>query len=318
MAWVLFIVGPTASGKSAWALDLAARWNGTVVNADSRQFYRDARIGTACPPDEWLRRVPHRLYALLSPDHRVSAGTYVGMARAVIQECWRSGRLPIVVGGSGLYYRALRYGLHPPVGADPAVRQHLEARHRQEGLAALYAELQAVDPTTARRIHPNDARRVLRALEIYYQTGEPPSRWQPGWRCPVLPSVALGLLPPPDRLRERIVRRNRDFWSMGWLDEVVRLIERGVPLEAPVFESIGYRRIAEWWRAGRPLSEADLLAQVDRETWDLARRQIKWFRREPDVLWWTEPPPLPVVERFVRPKLCGYPAPLMKRAGPCS
>lgn len=315
MAWVLFIVGPTASGKSAWALDLAVRWNGTVVNADSRQFYRDARIGTACPPVEWFQRVPHRLYAFLPPDRWLSAGTYGGMAWDVIQECWRSGRLPIVVGGSGLYYRAVRYGLHPPVGADPAVRRRLEERCRQEGLAALYAELQAVDLTTARRIHPNDARRVLRALEIYYQTGEPPSRWRPGWRHPVLPSVALGLLPPPDRLQAQIVRRNRDFWSMGWLGEVVRLIEQGVSLDAPVFESIGYRRIAEWWQAGRPIPEADLLAQIDREVWDLARRQIKWFRREPDILWWTEPPPLPVVERFLRPKLrwrlglgVGYPS----------
>jgi tRNA dimethylallyltransferase len=303
VTWVLFIVGPTASGKSAWALDLAVRWNGTIVNADSRQFYQDARIGTACPPDAWLRQVPHRLYAFLPPDRRVSAGLYAEMARDVIRECWRSGRLPIVVGGSGLYYRALRYGLHPPVGADPAVRRNLEERHRQEGLAALYAELRAVDPVTADRIHPNDARRVLRALEIYYRTGQPPSRWRPGWRRPVFPSVALGLLPPPQSLQERIARRNRDFWSMGWLDEVLRLVRRGVPPEAPVWESIGYRLIAEWWQARRPFSEAELLTRIDRQTWDLARRQIKWFRREPDVLWWTEPPPLDVLERFVRSRL---------------
>ncbi|MCS7313456.1 MAG: tRNA (adenosine(37)-N6)-dimethylallyltransferase MiaA [Acidobacteria bacterium] len=313
MAWVLFIVGPTASGKSAWALDLAIRWNGTVVNADSRQFYRDARIGTACPPAEWFRQAPHRLYAFLPPDQQISAGAYARMAWAVIRGCWRSGRLPIVVGGSGLYYRAVRYGLHPPVGADPSVRRHLEQRYRQEGLTTLYMELQAVDPTAARRIHPNDARRVLRALEIYYQTGEPPSRWRPGWRRPVFPSIALGLLPPPNRLREQIVGRNREFWSMGWLDEVVQLIERGVSLDAPVFEPIGYRGIAGWWQAGRPVPEADLLAQVDREGWNLARRQIKWFRREPDVLWWTEPPPLHVVERFIRPRLLGSSGPSTER-----
>ncbi len=303
MAWVLFITGPTASGKSAWALDLAVRWGGTVVNADSRQFYRDVPVGTACPPAEWSRQVPHRLYAFLPPDRRLSAGAYAEMARGVIRECWRSGRLPIVVGGSGLYYRALRYGLHPPVGADPAVRRDLEDRLRREGLATLYAELQAVDPVTAGQIHPHDARRVLRALEIYYLTGHPPSRWRPGWRRPVLPSVALGLMPPPRCLRERVVRRNRELWSLGWLDEVVRLVRRGVPLDAPVFESIGYRQIAEWWQAGRPFPEADLLDRLDRETWDLARRQMKWFRREPDVLWWTEPPPPAVVERFVRQRL---------------
>ena len=303
MDWVLFIVGPTASGKSDWAVALAEQWHGVVINCDSRQFYRDVPIGTAWPSPEAMQRVPHLLYGWLHPEERPSVGEFIRRARAAVLNAWARGRLPILVGGSGLYYRGFRFGLHPPPAADPTVRSELEMRAREEGLSALYTELQQVDPQSAARIHPHDARRIIRALEIYHTTGRPASVWRTGWRHPVWPSVAIGLMPPWSYLRNRIRERNRVMWQSGWLDEVVSLLDAGIDLSAPVFESIGYRTIAEWWMRGRSVPETALLAEIDRATWRLARRQMQWFRRERDVIWWTAPPTIAEVTAWVRARL---------------
>ncbi len=304
MDWVLFIVGPTASGKSDWAVTLAERWHGVIINCDSRQFYRDVPIGTAWPSPEAMQRVPHLLYGWLHPDQRPSVGTFIRHARAAVLNAWAQGQLPILVGGSGLYYRGFRFGLHPPPATDPTVRAELEIRARAEGVEVLYAELQRLDPQSAARIHPHDTRRVIRALEIHYTTGRPASAWRTGWHRPVWPSVALGLMPPWTHLRARIIERNRAMWRSGWLDEVIALLEAGTDPAAPVFESIGYRAIAEWWMRGRPVPETDLLAAIDRATWRLARRQMQWFRRERDILWWTTPPTMTEITTWIRARLC--------------
>lgn len=286
---VLVILGPTASGKSSLALRLAAELGGEIVNADALQVYRGLDIGTAKPSPDEQRRVPHHLIDILGPEERYSAGEFARRATAAIAEIRRRGRLPLVVGGSGLYLRALLEGISPLPPGDPQVRAALEHRLRAEGLPALAEELARVDPATALRLAPGDTQRVLRALEVMTVSGRPLSAWiagQPFGRQR-LPAIRLGLTLPRAILYDRISNRADRMVRRGWVDEVVGLLDGGCSPDQPAFQAIGYRQIVQHVTGDWSLDKA--LDETIRATRRFAKRQLTWFRREADVAWFESP-----------------------------
>ncbi len=279
------ILGPTATGKSALALDLAERLGGEVINADALQVYRGFDIGTAKPTPEERRRVRHHLVDVLEPTERYSAGEFARRARRAITEIRGRGGRPIVVGGSGLYLRALLEGISPVPPGDPEVRAALRRRLGAEGLESLYRELGEVDPATAGRLAPGDTQRVLRALEVAAVSGTPLSEWIA--RRPYgeerLAAVRLGLTLPRTVLYDAIARRVGRMVEGGWVEEVARLLSRGLSRSAPAFQAIGYREMARHVTGAWSLERA--VDETVRATRRYAKRQLTWFRKEPDIVW---------------------------------
>jgi tRNA dimethylallyltransferase len=281
---VFALLGATATGKSALALELAAAASGEIVNADAFQLYRGLDIGTAKPDATARRRVPHHLLDLLDPIERFSAGEFARRARAALGEVAGRGLPAFVVGGSGLYLRALFAGLAelPPVSTG--VRATLAARLAAEGLPALRAELERLDPPTAARLRPRDTQRTLRALEIAHSSGRPLSSWlaRAGTTEPVA-AVKLGLTLPRGVLYDRIEARVLEMIARGWPDEVEALLASGTPPDAPAFRAIGY---GDWVRHLRGQSSfEETVARIVGATRKYAKRQETWFRREPEVEW---------------------------------
>ncbi len=302
---VLFIVGPTASGKSALARSIAEMCHGEIINFDARQIYQHARIGTAAPGPEEQQPIPHHLYNFLPPQKRFSAGAFEHRSARIIVNVIQRGHLPILVGGTGLYFRAARHGLLPAPGPTP-YRARLEQRLQREGPSSLYQELQSVDPDSAERIHPGDGKRIVRALEIYYVTGRPMSEFRKhhAFKTRRYFDRVIGLMPPRSRLKLRIHHRTEQMFADGWIDEVRDLLERGTPLDAPVFDAIGYRPIAEAIvRSQINTQIPNLIERITRETYHYARAQMKWFRREPDILWFHDPPDQSILISWIRPLL---------------
>lgn len=282
---VVVVLGPTATGKSALGLALAERLDGEIVNADALQVYRGFDVGTAKPSPEEQRRVPHHLVDVLDPTERYSAGEFARRARRAIEEIRGRSHRPIVVGGSGLYLRALLEGISPVPPGDREVRAKLRERLEDQGLATLYRELQARDPESAERLAPGDTQRILRALEVVEASGTPLSRWiarQPYGEARV-EAVRLGLTLPRKLLYDSLERRVTRMVERGWVDEVGRLLSRGVPLSAPAFQAIGYREIARHVAGEWSLERA--VEETVRATRRFAKRQLTWFRRERDVVW---------------------------------
>ncbi|HSS79453.1 MAG TPA: tRNA (adenosine(37)-N6)-dimethylallyltransferase MiaA [Thermoanaerobaculia bacterium] len=284
---VLAIVGPTATGKSALALALAERLGGEIVNADALQVYRGFDIGTAKPRLEERARVPHHLIDILEPHERYSAGEFARRAREAITEIQERGKAPIVVGGSGLYLRALFEGLSPVPPGDPEVRRELRERLDSEGLAPLREELIALDPVTAQRLGAGDTQRVLRALEVALVSGRPLSAWtaeQP-FGTQGIAVVRIGLTLPRSILYDRIAGRVTQMLEAGWLDEVAALLRRGFSATLPAFQAIGYRQLVRYLEGMLSLELA--VADIERETRRFAKRQETWFRKEPAVAWFS-------------------------------
>jgi tRNA dimethylallyltransferase len=291
MATTIAIVGPTAVGKSRLAIALAERLGGEIVNADALQAYRGFDIGTAKPSAEERRRIPHHLIDILDPQDRYSAGEFARRAHAAIEAIAARGRVPIVVGGSGLYLRALLDGISPVPAGDPEVRRELARRLAQEGLAALRAELEAVDPDSAARIAAGDSQRTLRALEVARASGVPLGSWiarQPFGR-ERLPAVRVGLTVARGILYDRIAVRVARMVTEGWVKEVEALLSSGLSPRLPAFQAIGYRQIARYLLGGCTLEQT--IEETVRATRRFAKRQLTWFRREPAVVWFqaTEP-----------------------------
>lgn len=281
---LLVIAGPTAAGKSALATDLAERRDGEIVSADALQVYRGLDIGTAKPEPVERRRVPHHLIDILDPDQPYSAGEFVRLARQAIDGIRKRGRQPFVVGGSGLYLRALTEGLVELPEVSGAIRARLRARLDTEGLGSLRRELERRDAVTARRLDPNDTQRTLRALEILEATGQPFSRWlADGPAAPAEPSRILALTLPRRLLYDRIADRVDRMMDRGWLDEVAGLLQAGVSRQSPAFQAIGYRQLAAVVAGERPLEEA--IQEIVRDTRRYAKRQLTWFRHQADVHW---------------------------------
>jgi tRNA dimethylallyltransferase len=282
------VLGPTASGKSALGLALAVRLGGEILCCDSMQVYRGMDIGTAKPTAEERRRRPHHLLDLVTPAEPFHAAAWAERARVVLAEVAERGALPIIVGGTGLYFRALTRGLFEAPPSDPEIR----ARHRAEaerlGVAALHRRLAEVDPEAAARILAGDLLRISRALEVHEQTGQTiTERQRQVSPPPALRLYTVVLDPPPARLRERVEARVAAMMDAGFLDEVRALRAAGYGATRAL-QAIGYRQLGEHLDGGRPL--ADAIGEITRATVAYGRRQRTWFRREPVTLRAPEPP----------------------------
>jgi tRNA dimethylallyltransferase len=276
-------VGPTGVGKTSLALALADHLPLEVVSADSRTVYRWMDIGTAKPTLVERRRVAHHLLDVVDPDEAYSLAVYQEQALAAISRISGRARLPLLVGGAGLYVSAVCDGLAiPEVPRDAAFRARLEERARSEGWSALQAELERVDPDSAARIDPKNVRRVIRALEVSYATGRPFSAWQKPVTPPV-ECVLIGLQMERSALYARIDQRIDTWVENGFVDEVGGLLERGYSPGLPSMSGIGYREIAQFLLGNIRLEVA--VAQFKQATHQYAKRQMTWFRRDARIHW---------------------------------
>jgi tRNA dimethylallyltransferase len=276
------IAGPTASGKSALALELAARSGGVVINADSAQVYRDLRIVSARPSAGNEARAPHRLYGYRDGAEACSAAEWAADARREIEAAQGEGRLPILTGGTGLYIRTLLEGIAPVPEIDTAVRTEVRALP----VAEAYRLLQAEDPQAAARLGSGDTTRVARALEVVRSTGRPLSDWQKERRGGLgvgVDLVPLILLPPRDWLHERCDKRFEIIFSKEGIDEISSLLERRLDPSLPVMRAIGVREIAAFLRGEATREEA--LEAGRAATRQYAKRQYTWFSRQPPAGW---------------------------------
>lgn len=286
------LAGPTASGKSAASLAIAARWPVEIISVDSALVYRGMDIGTAKPTAAELAAVPHHLIDIRDPLQAYSAAEFVADARRLMDDIRGRGRMPLLVGGTMLYFKALMEGLDDMPRADAAVRAELDLQARERGWPAMHAELARVDPATAARLAPNDAQRIQRALEVHRVSGRPISSFQRSDRGHVnpVPTGALISLEPDQRtwLHERIAQRFDAMLADGLIDEVRRLRARGdLTPDLPSMRCVGYRQVWEALdQAGtNDLSPADLGRLRDQgifATRQLAKRQITWLRSMPD------------------------------------
>jgi tRNA dimethylallyltransferase len=283
---LVVILGATGSGKTALALFLAGKLGGEIVSCDSVAVYRDLEIGTAKPSPEERERVPHHLIDAASPDQLVTAGDYSRRARKAIDEIRRRRHLPIVVGGTGLYLRALLEGLFPGEPRSEDLRLRLRERAAQRGPQYLHRLLRRLDPAAAAKIHANDVAKMIRALEVSIRSGRPMTElWRQG-RDPLqgFHILRLGLNPDRDALYLRLNQRAREMFAAGLIEETRALRERYGPETRPL-HSLGYRQAMDCLDGRLSLEEAILAAQQGHRNY--AKRQLTWFRREPDVHWWS-------------------------------
>ncbi|MBI4789928.1 MAG: tRNA (adenosine(37)-N6)-dimethylallyltransferase MiaA [Chloroflexi bacterium] len=274
------IVGPTAVGKTALAIQLAEEFRGEIVSADSRQVYREMDIGTAKPTSTERRRVPHHLLDLVNPGEAFTLAQYQHRAYAIIAEIHARGNVPLLVGGSGLYVRAILEGLDiPRIAPDPARRAELE----REPSPMLYARLQQLDPVAAAKIDPRNKRRIIRALEVSQAAGQPISELQTR-RAPNYRTLRLGLTLPRDELYRRINARVDQMMEAGLVAEVRALMAQGYGLETPSMSGLGYRQIAAYVRGEATLEEAVRL--LKRDTRRFVHHQYSWFRLDDPRIHW--------------------------------
>lgn len=287
------LMGPTASGKTALALEWAARHAGEIVSVDSALVYRGLDIGAAKPTAEERAAVPHHLIDVREPWQPYSAADFAREARAAIDDILARGRLPILAGGTGLYFHALLHGLSAMPEADPAMRMQLEAEAAERGWPALHAELAAVDPEAAARIHATDPQRIQRALEVYRLSGRTISDWRrAAARAPRLPCRVLSLVVAPhDRavLHARIARRFDAMLAAGFLDEMRTLRalpglrDHPAPRDLPAIRAVGYRQA--WEHLDREYDAATFRDRTIFATRQLAKRQLTWLRGGLDLRW---------------------------------
>lgn len=281
---VVAIVGPTGVGKTALALELAQHLDAEIVNADSRQVYRGLNIGSAKPTADERALVPHHLFDVAEPDEPFDCARYRELARAVIAAIQARGKRALLVGGTGLYLKALRYGLFPGPPRDAALRDQLVALEAASP-GSLYARLRAVDPIAADRLHPHDRVRLIRAIEVYERTGRPLSAWQEehAFRTAELSIHMIGVTMARPALYERIDTRCRAMVEAGLVDEVRWLWQRGYGPDLGPLRSIGYREIGAHLQGLCDLDQA--IADMARATRHLAKRQLTWFRADSAIHW---------------------------------
>ncbi len=282
---LLAVVGPTASGKSALGVALATRFDGEVLACDSTAVYRGIDIGTDKVPVAEQRGVPHHLVDMVEPTDVYSAARYGHDAAAVAREVVGRGRLPMLVGGTGFYYRALVRGLFPGPARDVALRARLDRVAAHKGPECLHRWLSRVDPASAERIQPRDQMRLVRALEVYLLTRTPLTAHFAATTSPIadFDVLTIGVRLPRPALLERVSRRVDQQFQSGVVDEVERLLAAGVPPAAHAFSGLVYRQVMEMRAGVRDLpATRDLII---RENMRYARRQLMWFRREADVHW---------------------------------
>lgn len=286
----VLIAGPTASGKSALALDLAVRLGGTVINCDSMQVYRDLRVLTARPTPAEEARAPHRLYGHADAAVNHSAGMWVTDATAALAEARAAGRLPIFVGGTGLYFKALTRGLSAVPEIPPAIREAVRARLERDGPEALYRELARHDGAMAERLKPRDRVRIARALEVVEATGRSLADWHREGLPPLLPpgeTVAVFLAPERGALYARIDARFEAMMEEGALAEVAALMARDLDPLLPAMKAHGVPALMRFLRGEITRAEATTIGQTD--TRHYAKRQFTWFRHQLDEFHWIAP-----------------------------
>jgi tRNA dimethylallyltransferase len=279
------VVGPTATGKSALAVHLAQQCGGEVVACDSTAVYRGIDIGTDKMPAGAQQGVPHHLVDLVGPAEVYSAARYAADAAAVIRDIHARGRLPVLAGGTGLYYRALVRGMFPGPARDEALRARLDRVAARRGVESLHRWLARVDPSSAQRIQPRDRKRLVRALEVYRLTGRPLAAHFADTASPIAGArvLTIGLTMPRPALRERVAQRVDDQFARGVVREVESLLAAGVPRHAHAFSGLVYRQVLDL--IGGVRGEAETRALIVRENMRYARRQLIWFRKEPGVHW---------------------------------
>jgi tRNA dimethylallyltransferase len=290
---VLAVLGPTASGKSALGLALAERFGGEIVNCDSTAVYRGFDIGTDKVPLDEQHGIPHHLIDIAEPTEVYTAAQYARDADRVIREIHARDRVPILVGGTGFYYRSLTRGLFPGPGADDALRSRLDRVAARKGPERLHRLLHRVDPESAGRIMPRDRKRLVRALEVYFATGRPLTSHFADTRSPVADCEVIGvaLKIPAALTAERVAVRVERQFARGIVDEVQRLLARGVPADVRPFGGLVYRQVMEMLRGVR--DDAATRALIVQENRRYARRQLIWFRKEPNLIWFDGPGELP-------------------------
>jgi len=281
---LVVVLGPTGSGKTALSLELATRFDGEIVNCDSVAVYREFRLGTAKPTPPELARVPHHLFDVIEPADYTTAGEYARKARNVIQEIRGRGRLPIVVGGTGLYLRALLEGLFPGPQRSEELRKRLRGRARDKGPQHLHRMLRRLDQTAAEKIHANDVPKLVRAIEVCLSVRQPMSeQWKHG-RAALqgFKILRIGIDPARTLLYERINLRVQKMFEAGLIEETKQLSEKYGETARPL-SSIGYRQVVQLLKGD--LDREGAIRSVQQVHRNYAKRQMTWFRREPDVKW---------------------------------
>lgn len=300
---VLAVLGPTASGKSALGLSLAACCDGEIISCDSTAVYRGFDIGTDKASSAERQSIPHHLIDIVDPVERYTAAQFARDAERAIRDIHARGKLPILVGGTGLYYRALTRGLFPGPGADDGLRARLDRVAERRGPERLHRLLQTVDVESARRIMPRDRKRLVRALEVYFATGKPLTAHFAATRSLIADCrvIAVALRLPADQTAERVARRVDQQFGRGIVAEVQALCAQGVPPDARPFGGLVYRQVMEMLRGVR--DEAATRELIVRENRHYARRQLIWFRKEPNLNWFDGPGERPETLRLVRDAL---------------
>ena len=284
---ILCVVGPTACGKTTLGVALAKRYNGEVVSADSMQIYRGMTIGTAAPTEAEMEGVPHHMVAVADPGESWSAARYAAAAGPIVDDILARGKLPVLVGGTGLWLDALVKGHGFAAGhAGGEARALLQSRLEQEGMAPLWAELERIDPAAAKRLHPADEKRVLRALEVYLETGKTITQHNEETKAipPRYDAVWIGLqFAKREDMRRLIDLRVDKMVAQGLLEEVRELLSSGIPMDATALQAIGYKEFLGVAQ-GR-LTEAEAIEEVKLRSRQYAKRQLTWLRRNGAIHW---------------------------------
>lgn len=286
---VVVLIGPTAVGKTKISIDLAKKFNGEIISGDSMQIYREMDIGTAKIMPAEMEGIPHHLLDIKNPDESFSVAEFQQLVRKKITEITNRGKLPMIVGGTGLYIQSVIYDYRFSEGpADSIFRESLEKRVLTEGIMPLYEELKQVDPEAALKIHPNNTRRVIRALEVYHCTGKSMSDYQSEQTPELLYDVALiGLTMEREELYSRINERVDIMMDQGLLDEVKSLYDRGIH-DCQSIQAIGYKEIYDYFNGKTTLETA--IEQLKQNSRRYAKRQLTWFRNKMDVKWYERIP----------------------------
>ena len=278
---VLAIVGPTAIGKTTVSIDVANKVNGEIIGLDSRQIYRGMAVGTAQPTIEELAAAPHHLIGVKDPDSPISAGKYAKLVLNLVKDISERGKEPIICGGAGLYYRAITKGIFSESETDLDVREKLIQEYEEIGPDGLLNRLQELDPEYAVKVHPNNKKRLIRALEIYTVTGKPPSEHfnrQEKFGIPKLNLFTVLLTIDRKELDKRIAKRTAKMLNSGWIEETKMLRKGNDPIAMHPMDSIGYRQITAFLDG--KLNKEELAGKIILRTCQYARRQLQWFRQE--------------------------------------
>jgi len=281
---ICVIVGPTASGKTALALSIANKISAEIISADSRQIYRYLTIGTAKPSSEQLQQVPHHFIDLLEPDQKFNAGDFQEQGRKIISKILEKKKLPIIVGGTGLYVQAIVDGFFEQPVISGEVRTLLESRLAVEGKEALYSELQSIDPESAAAMDSTKFRRVIRALEIFYETGTPISHFHKQHKInKIYDATFFGLNWERNLLYERINKRVETMFANGFLDEIRQLNAAGFDDQFQSLQTVGYKEAFAYLH--NEISKERMIELMKQNTRRFAKRQMTWFRKEERIQW---------------------------------